>query len=338
MGGHLTARAWLRERRRLITLMDSGAADAPSPRGGAETSLPASKGRRRLREESKAARPKSSRTARRPRLIVLSLNRREAEVPRPPWAVDPEITHTVIWLKRLPAAFEGLKIVHRTDIHHSLFTPLEEVERAVHLANRQEPDVVALTGDYVTLSPAYIRPVARALGKLRARRGVFAVLGNHDFQVNADAVTSALRAHHIRVLRNTRRPIRAGRETLWLLGVDDLWWNSDDLSAALQRVPARDTKILLCHNPLGIWQASDHGIDLVLSGHTHGGQVRLPGFGKLYRSKLGERFVEGWNVLKSTQIYVSRGIGKVVVPIRLACPSEIACLRLHRARPDLRHA
>jgi len=158
------------------------------------------------------------------------------------------------------------------------------------------------------------------------------VLGNHDFQAGADEVTRALRSHRIRVLRNSRHAIHAGGKTLWMLGVDDLWWNSDDLPAALESVPARDAKILLCHNPLGIWQASARGVDLVLSGHTHGGQVRLPGFRSLYRSKLGERFVEGWNRLNGTQIYVNRGIGKVVVPIRVACPAEIACLRLHRAR------
>ena len=90
----------------------------------------------------------------------------------------PEITTTDIWLRRLSPAHDGLKIVHLTDLHHSLFTPLEEIQRAVHLANRLRPDVVALTGDYVTLSPSYIWPVARALGRLRARLGVFAILGN----------------------------------------------------------------------------------------------------------------------------------------------------------------
>jgi uncharacterized protein len=325
--GQLTTRAWLRERRRLITLLDTEGAPASKTEG------------RRLDDASPHTRsyhrpPIVRRPRRRPRkrgLTLLSLNRAEAGAPLPGWAPDPEITDTSIWLRRLPAALEGLKIVHLTDIHHSLFTPIDDVERVVHLANRLEPDVVALTGDYVTLSPAYIWPAARVLGKLRARRGIFAVLGNHDFQVDAHEMTRALRAERIRVLRNSRYPIRAGGKTLWFLGVDDLWWDSDDLPAALRAVPARDPKVLLCHNPRGIWQASEHGIDLVLSGHTHGGQVRLPGLGSLYRSKLGERFVEGWNHLNGTQIYVSRGIGKVVVPLRLGCPPEIACLRLRRA-------
>ncbi len=307
----------------MITLLDTGGTVAAS-----DPPLLAAPGTKRISRGGRRPR----RVLRRPGLTMLSLGLADSAASRPLWSPDPEITETVISLRRLPAALDGFRIVHLTDIHHSIFTPLEEVERAVYLANRLQPDLVALTGDYVTFSPAYIQPVARALGKLKARHGVFAVLGNHDFQVDADEMTRALRSHRIRVLRNSRRPLRAGKETLWILGVDDLWWSSDDLPAALKAVPARDTKILLCHNPLGIWQASRHSIDLVLSGHTHGGQVRVPGFRNLYRSKLGERFVDGWNRLHSTQIYVSRGIGKVIVPIRFDCPSEIACLNLRRGR------
>ena len=103
------------------------------------------------------------------------------------------------------------------------------------------------------------------------------------------------------------------------------------MAAALHSVPARDPKILLCHNPMGIHRAAEHGIDFMLSGHTHGGQVRLPVVGSVRgKSKLGERFVDGWNRLKETQIYVSRGIGRSVVPLRLNCPPEIACFRLRR--------
>lgn len=327
MVGQLTTREWLRQRRRLITLLDAEA----GPRDGGKNGRFDDAAPRAQQHDRPAIGRRAGRRPRRRGLTLLSLNRSQAEAPPSAWAPDPEITKTSIWLHRLPTALEGLKIVHLTDIHHSLFTPLEDVERVVDLANRLEPDVVALTGDYVTLSPAYIRPVARMLGKLRARRGIFAVLGNHDFQVDAREMTRALRAERIRVLRNSRYPIRAGGKTLWFLGVDDLWWESDDLPAALRAIPARDPKVLLCHNPRGIWQASEHGIDLVLSGHTHGGQVRLPGLGLLYRSRLGERFLEGWNHLNGTQIYVSRGIGKVVVPLRLGCPPEITCLRLHRA-------
>ena len=271
------------------------------------------------------------RPPRRGGLVTLSLNGREpARSPRL-FSRDPEITVTDIWLKRLASAHDGLRIIHLTDIHHSLYTPLEEVERAVELANRLRPDVVALTGDYVTLSPDYIRPAAEALGRLRARLGVFAVLGNHDFQVDAEETTRALRTQRIRVLRNAHFALRHGAATLWMVGIDDIWYDADDLRAAVKSVPARDAKVLLCHNPLGIHRAAAHGIDLVLSGHTHGGQVRLPVVGSVYgRSKLGVRFVDGWNRLDGTQIYVNRGIGKVLLPVRVACPPEIACLRLRK--------
>jgi predicted MPP superfamily phosphohydrolase len=276
-----------------------------------------------------ARRFSSRRILRRRGLITLALNAQETEPAPAAYSPDPEITETDIWLRRLPPAFDGLRIVHLTDIHHSLYTPLEDVQRAVHLANLLRPDLVALTGDYVTLSPVYIWPVAQALGKLRARLGVFAVLGNHDFQVNPEEITRALAARHIRVLRNTHFALRRRSGSLWMVGVDDLWWSADDLPGALRSVPAREAKILLCHNPVGIRQAAEHGVDLVLSGHTHGGQVRLPLVGSVYgRSKFGERFVEGWNRVNGTQIYVSRGIGKVLVPLRLGCPPEIACLRL----------
>jgi predicted MPP superfamily phosphohydrolase len=262
-------------------------------------------------------------------LISLSLDGPESHPSLRPFTPDPEITDTDIWMRRLNPRHDGLRIVQLTDLHHSLFTPLEEIKRAVHLANRLRPDLVALTGDYVTLSRDYIWPLAEALGKLDARLGVFAVLGNHDFQVDPDEITRALRAQRIRVLRNSHYALRAGSARLWIIGVDDLWWQADDMDAALESVPARDAKILLCHNPMGIRKAAQKGIDLVLSGHTHGGQVLLPVVGSIYgRSKLGERFIQGWNRLHNTQIYVSRGIGKVLVPLRVGCPSEITCLRL----------
>ncbi|MGH9406099.1 MAG: metallophosphoesterase [Terriglobia bacterium] len=279
-------------------------------------------------------------------LTLLSLNAPDADLPPGSYSADPEITDTEIRLARLPLAYDGLRIVHLTDIHLSLFTPLEEVQRVVDLANSRAPDVVALTGDYVTFSSNYIWPVAQALGRLRARLGVFAVLGNHDFRAGASEVTRALRAQKIRVLRNSHHALRSsphGRnahradhteERLWLIGVDDPWAATADFSRALRSVPSRETKLLLCHNPEAIGRASRMGIDLMLSGHTHGGQVRLPLVRTLYRSIPGERFVDGWNQLGNTQIYVSRGIGTVVVPVRVACRPEITCLCLRHASHD----
>ncbi len=275
-------------------------------------------------------RPAPKRLFKRRGLITLSLNSPERAFP-PSRYGDPEITESDIWLRRLSPTHDGLRIVHLTDFHHSLFTSLKFVERVIQIVNLLRPDLVALTGDYVTLSSSYIWPVAKAIGRLRARLGVFAVLGNHDFQVGAEEMTRALRAHHVRVLRNSHFGLRSRSTTLWLIGVDDLWWGADDWPAALRSIPAREPKILLCHNPLGIRRAAAYEIDFVLSGHTHGGQVRLPVVGSVRgRSKFGRRFVDGWNRLDGTQIYVNRGIGKSVVPLRLNCPPEIACLRLRK--------
>lgn len=278
---------------------------------------------------------RSRRRRRRRGLITLSLSGPRPELSQPPLSPDPEITDMDIHIRRLSKAHDGLKIVQLTDIHHSLYTPLEDVERAVRMTNHLQPDIVALTGDYVTFSPSYIWPVARVLGKLRARKGIFAVLGNHDFQVDPDEMTRALEAQEIRVLRNSHAALHSGHAKLWFVGVDDLWWAADDLEAGIRHIPARDPKVLLCHNPVGVRMAAEHHIDLVLSGHTHGGQVRLPVVGAFYaRSKLGKRFIEGWNRLDGTQIYVSRGIGKVLLPIRVGCPPEIACLNLRAGTPD----
>lgn len=280
----------------------------------------------------------SRRLARRRRgLITLSLSDHPPLSP-PPVSPDPEITEMDIHIRRLGAAYDGLKIVQLTDIHHSLYTPLEDVERAVKMANHLQPDLIALTGDYVTFSPNYIRPVAQVLGRLRARLGVFAVLGNHDFQVDADEMTRALESHRIHVMRNSHFALASRHDRLWMVGVDDLWWSADDLEAAMRHVPPNDPKILLCHNPVGIHMAAEQHIDLVLSGHTHGGQVRLPVLGGLYtRSKLGKKFIAGWNRLDGTQIYVSRGIGKVLVPLRVNCPPEITCLNLRAGSPTRTH-
>lgn len=276
-------------------------------------------------------------------LTVLSLNAPKRVPPAGSFAADPEITETVIHLPRLPDSYNGLRIVHLSDIHLSLYTPIEEVERVVDLANRLRPDVVALTGDYVTFSQTYIGAVAQALGRLRSSMGTFAVLGNHDFRAGAEKITSALQSRHIRVLRNShfalRKPAtgshsaaaeRKPAKPVWVVGVDDSLTATPDLAGALGSIPSRDVKILLCHNPGGVSEAARMGIDLMLSGHTHGGQVRLPLVRALYHSVPGERFVDGWNHLGHTQIYVSRGIGKVVVPLRVACRPEIACLSLCR--------
>ena len=233
-----------------------------------------------------------------------------------------------IWLDTLPTSCHGLRIVQISDIHHGLFLPKEWLSDAVKKANRLKPDIIALTGDYVTYSRRNIGPAAEILGRLRARFGVYAVLGNHDFRVDADAVTSALRSQHIDVLRNRHVDLRLGGESLYLAGVDDYGYGAD-LRRAVKGIPSEAARVLLAHNPRIIHLASRHGVSLVLSGHTHGGQVNIPLLGTVYgKSPERLRYKIGWDRMGATQIYVSRGIGTIVLPCRLRCPAEITHLEL----------
>lgn len=242
-----------------------------------------------------------------------------------------QVTYHPIYLARLPADFSEVRLVQLSDIHHGLYTRLSEVERAVELTNRLEPDLVALTGDFVSNSPRYIAPVAAALGRLRARLGVFAVLGNHDYRVGADAVTAALERHGIEVLRNRHVRLRRNGSCVTLAGVDDVRYGEDNLRLALLGADADSSTLLLCHNPALLPLAAARGIDLVLSGHTHGGQLDLPRLRTFARTR-GMRmpfpFHHGWDQLGETQIYISRGLGTVIVPLRVRCPAEIPVLRL----------
>ena len=245
------------------------------------------------------------------------------------------VTHQPIYLERLPAAFPGLNLVQLSDIHHGLYTRLAEVERAVELANCLEPDLVALTGDFVTNSPGYIWPVARALGRLRAPLGIYAVLGNHDYRVGADAMAVALEQNGTQVLRNRHVRLGTNGSSLTLAGVDDVSYGEDNLRLALLGAERDHPTVLLCHNPALFPLAAAHGVDLVLSGHTHGGQMDLPRLRLAARARglrIPLRFRQGLDRVGATQIYISRGIGTVVVPLRLKCPAEIPLLRLQAAR------
>jgi uncharacterized protein len=238
------------------------------------------------------------------------------------------VTDQRIWLNGLPEGFRGLRILQISDIHHGLFFPLDRVAAVVELSNRLKPDLVALTGDFVTYSRASIEPVAEMLGALEARCGVVAVLGNHDFRVGADVIERALRRRRIEVLRNRHILLSEGGDILPVAGVDDYSYGAN-FAAALRGIPDGAPTVLLAHNPRLVSLAACHGVSLMLSGHTHGGQINLPLFGTVYgRSPERLRFKIGWDRLGATQIYVSRGIGTIVLPWRLRCPAEIPLLVL----------
>ncbi len=235
----------------------------------------------------------------------------------------------IIKLKRLPAALDGLRVVQLTDIHHSPFTSSEQVMRAVEIANSLEPDIIALTGDYVSHEREYAAPCAAMMGKLRAKCGVFAVLGNHDHWTDAALVKDLLELEGIRVLCNEGLHFEYNDAAIWLAGVDDTMVGLEDLSLALAGSRDDEMKLLLAHNPLVLRRAAHAGVDLILAGHTHGGQVTW----RSERSASGRvrrRLLRGLGRRGETQIYVSRGLGTVVLPVRYGCTPEVTLLELKR--------
>jgi uncharacterized protein len=267
--------------------------------------------------------------------LSLNLTPSRSKNKRPRKARRIEVNEFRVPIAGLGRELDGLRIVHLTDIHHGLYFSAEALLAAVELANSLEPDVVALTGDYVSYSRNFAISAGELLGGLRARRGVFAVLGNHDFRVGADLVTRALRRHGIDVLRNRHTVIRVGASLLHLAGVDDLWYNPN-LPRALGRIPRGHPVVLLSHNPRIVAAAAHFSVDLVLSGHTHGGQVRLPFLERMRNeNQARRRFHTGWDSWGFTRIYISRGIGTIVVPVRWACPPEIPVFTLN-LRPILK--
>src|SRR5688500_2580155 len=228
----------------------------------------------------------------------------------------------------LPAALDGLRVAPLTDIHHSDLVGAEGVTNAVQRALAQRPDMIVLGGDYVTFGDrAFVGPVAELLSPLRAPHGVFAILGNHDDDKD---MPGALARQGFTVLKDQRTRIVIRNEPLEIAGIR--FWTRRP--AELRRVlrNAHDTVLLLAHDPRRLDEAAQLNIPAVLSGHTHGGQVLLPGVGAVAKAA---RFpiLQGTGRRGETSIFVSRGIGTVYVPVRINCPPEVAIVTLkHRSQ------
>lgn len=240
------------------------------------------------------------------------------------------VEHHQIYLRRLPRELDGFRIVQLSDIHHSPFTSREQIERAVETANSLQPDIVALTGDYISKERNYAAPCAELLGTLRARHGVYAVLGNHDHWTDAALITDLFRAEGITMLVNQGMRFENKGASFWLAGVDDTMVGLEDLPLALAGSSLEEFKLLLAHNPIILRRAARAGVDLVLSGHTHGGQVSLRSE-KNAAGRPRRRLLKGLARQGETQIYVTRGLGTVVLPVRFGCPPEVSLLELRTA-------
>ena len=243
-------------------------------------------------------------------------------------AFDYELTETEVFVRGLPAGFEGFRVAQLTDLHHSRLVPLAEVRRVVKLANSARPDAIVLTGDYTTARRRYVEPCAEALGDLRAPAGVWAVLGNHDHYTDAELTTRALRRRGVEVLSNANTTLRRGPDTLQLAGVDDWGWGKADFARALKGLDPARPAVLLSHEP-GVFDLPEaRGLALVLSGHTHGGQISLPLVGAPARFLEEFRYLRGLYERDGAQLYVSRGTGMIGVPVRLGARPEVAVITL----------
>ncbi len=242
-------------------------------------------------------------------------------------AIELIVEEIDIHLDRLPKRMDGLRIVHLSDIHHSPFTDLHHIDSAVERANALEPDLIFLTGDFVSHGTDYINPMARTVGRLEAKQGLYACLGNHDHWTDAGLVAEALNNEGINVLVNAGQRISFNDSSFWLCGVDDLMAGETDIPASLDGSYEDEMKIMLAHNPAILKRAEKSGIDLIFSGHTHGGQVKLRDKETKKRGK--RKLSSGLHQKNDTQIYITRGIGTVVLPIRYQCPPEISLVNLY---------
>jgi len=232
----------------------------------------------------------------------------------------------------LDPRFEGLRIAQLSDLHIGTLTPKSWGLRWSRSANERAPDLAVVTGDLVTSGTDFHEDVADVVGALRARDGVFVSMGNHDYFGEGEPLVSLLRARGVAVLRNEGVAIERNGAKLWLAAIDDTWTRRDDLARAMQARPDGATTVLLAHDPNRFDQAAAAGANVVLSGHTHGGQIGVP---FLYRFANLASFSYPYNVgfyrRGPSVLYVHPGLGTTGPPMRLGVPPEVTILVLRAA-------
>lgn len=273
-----------------------------------------------------------------------------------------ELVNQDIYLESLPNAFHDYRVGFLSDIHLAKCTSPQLIRTAVSWLQDQKPDLILLGGDFIwlndevfssglfagqdgslglhfersfeesqTLGRLLFAEVAQLLSRLKAPDGVFAIYGNHDRWVDGVACKRVFLNEGIRILVNEVVLIQRGECTLHICGIDDLWTGSPMIPALPMQKAAAETRLILCHNPdflSYLLEQTSFQFDLGLAGHTHAGQIKLPGIGALHCNISDHRLIEGLYRHPRAQSYTSRGIGVVGIPVRLNCPPEVAILRL----------
>ncbi|MFO0945984.1 MAG: metallophosphoesterase [Planctomycetota bacterium] len=247
-------------------------------------------------------------------------------------------------IPNLDPRLDGLRVLQLTDFHLCNRVPASHIRQAIELGRRQKCDLVALTGDYVHAGFRHVHAIAQLLSRLEAPLGVFAVLGNHDYSVRnimgvrryptlPGTITHALQSAGIQVLRNESRMLEHHGAKVAVVGVADLWSRESDVTGALGGVDPDIPRIVLAHNPASVTQLSGMRCDLMLSGHTHGGQIQVPGLGPAMLSKSMREYAAGLYKHDSGYLYVNKGIG-FTVRFRFKVRPEIAVFQFRAAKLD----
>ena len=246
------------------------------------------------------------------------------------------VERRTIRLDRLPEQFRGLRIVQISDFHYAEYTEPFFLREIVREVNRLKGDIVLLNGDYVTIglfsqerTQGFAYRCAEVLSRIECPLR-YAVLGNHDTGFAQSAVIDALKIHGLTLLNNQSSPLERDGQRIWIVGTGDASHKHMDLDKALPPASRIDGEpvILMVHEPDVLPQVARRNVDLMLSGHTHGGQVRFPFVPPMHLPPLGKHYVEGLFRLGPTQLYVNRGIGTVGLPFRFNCPPEITEITL----------
>ncbi len=244
-----------------------------------------------------------------------------------------DVVHVDVPIDALPAELDGLVIGHLTDLHHSDDVAIAHIDAAIDAIQQSQPDIIALTGDYLTHSMRFLPAVAASISRLAAPHGVYAVLGNHDhWSGDPRGIARALTGVGVDVLWNAHRRMLVGNTPIYLAGVGDVWEREADIDRATAGM-GEGVRLLLAHEPDFADVAAGYGFALQLSGHSHGGQVRLPFIGAPLLPRYGQKYPIGLQQVAGTElhVYTGRGVGLVSPAVRFNCRPEATLLTLRRA-------
>ena len=252
---------------------------------------------------------------------------------------EPKVVRLEIPIKGLPEAFSGFTVAQLSDFHYNDLCAIP-IRKAVEIVTKLQPDMVVLTGDFVTVPLLHhflhdkqqaansAEPCAKILRELKPPSGMFAILGNHDVDSDHRWITEIVESNGIPLLRNRSIAIEKGSDRFWLAGVDDALEGRPDLDLTLKNVPAGEPIVLLAHEPDFANQAAHYPIGLQLSGHSHGGQIWLPGIGAPWLPPMGREYPRGLRKVGNMTLYTNIGLGTIRLPVRLNCPPEITMVTL----------